>query len=338
MKALATFTLWVVLAACSWSQTKFDTIMNYTTETPVTIDGQATEACWSDASWHAIDQVWIPYNAYMKAGDFEGRFKVSWDQDYLYVLVEVIDDSLSDDYADPFERWWDDDCLEIFIDEDRSMGDHERNCNAFAYHVSLYYDALDLNSSGGGINYRDHVEVEMATIGEHTYLWEMAFNIYDETFSLDNPEASRVTLEADKLMGLAVAYCDNDETYSRENFIGSMYMTESQYNDMYKNADHFGPMVLSASKEDPTGVIRNNQVTGIRVFPIPAQDVLTVVTSPANHTIHSISISTLTGQLVRSESCAGNSHTIHLENLDAGMYILECKSGQKCHTQLVVKQ
>src|SRR4030042_2943211 len=87
---------------------------------PITIDGQATEECWVNAGWHAIDQVWIPYNATMKEGDFEGRFKVAWDELYLYILVEVIDDSLSDDHANPLTNWWDDDCLEIFIDENRS--------------------------------------------------------------------------------------------------------------------------------------------------------------------------------------------------------------------------
>ena len=225
-------------------QTQNDTVKAYLSKTAVNIDGLADEECWTVADWHAIDQVWIPWGVTMKAGDFEGRFKVAWDTEFLYVLVEIVDDSLSDDYTDPLSHWWDDDCLEIFIDEDRSMGDHERNCNAFAYHVSLFYDAIDLNSSGTGINYKDNLKVKMDTIGDNKYLWEFAIKIYDETFNISNPEASRVILSHDKLMGFAIAYCDNDETTSRENFIGSMYMPQSNYNDMYKNADFFGPMRL----------------------------------------------------------------------------------------------
>ena len=178
-------------AAC---QTMQDTIFNYFTETPVVIDGQATEDCWANAEWHAIDQMWIPYGASLSADDFEGKFKVSWDTDYLYVLVEVVDDSLSDDHSDPLQNWWDDDCLEIFIDENRSMGDHERNTNAFAYHVSLFFDAIDLNSSGSGVNYKDNLDVDMDTIGTNTYLWELAIKMYSSTFNISNPEASRVYL------------------------------------------------------------------------------------------------------------------------------------------------
>ncbi|MFY9153072.1 MAG: sugar-binding protein [Prolixibacteraceae bacterium] len=37
-----------------------------------------------------------------------------------YVLVEVTDDMLSDDHAIPTQSWWDDDCLEVIINEDRS--------------------------------------------------------------------------------------------------------------------------------------------------------------------------------------------------------------------------
>jgi hypothetical protein len=336
MKAHLTLALLLGLAGIASGQTMSDTIYNYITHTPVTVDGQATEACWADAQWHAIDQVWIPYDAIMKYGDFEGRFKVAWDPDYLYMLVEVLDDSLSDDHADPLSNWWDDDCLEIFIDENRSMGDHERNCNAFAYHVSLSYDAVDLDASGQGINYKNNLEVDMDTVGEHLYLWELAIKIYDATFNPSNPEKSRVILKPNKLMGLAVAYCDNDETTARENFIGSMYMTEPQANDMYKNADHFGPMLL-LDPEDHTGMAGDQEGPGFRVFPVPALDAITLVTSLA-HDIQNFSIFTLTGQRVSSGSFTGTTHTLSLKNLEAGTYLLEVKFRTGTRHTLIIKQ
>ena len=192
IRFITTFALFIFFAGMVFSQTQKDTIFNYKAKTPVTVDGQATEECWANAAWHKIDQIWIPYGAKMKAGDFAGRFKVSWDELYLYVLVEVVDDSLSDDYSNPLQNWWDDDCLEIFIDENRSKGDHERNCNAFAYHVSLIYDAIDLNSSGSGINYKNNIRVDMDTIGTDTYLWEFAIKNYDAAFNVNNPENSRL--------------------------------------------------------------------------------------------------------------------------------------------------
>jgi hypothetical protein len=337
MKRSAALVLWALLSASAWSQTQSDTIFNYKTKTPVVVDGQDTEQCWADAGWHAIDQVWIPYDAIMDYGDFEGYFKVSWDRDYLYVLVEVTDDSLSDDHPDPFTNWWDDDCVEVFIDENRSKGDHERNCNAFAYHVSLNYDALDLNANGQGINYRNNLEVDMEPIGEDTYLWELAIKNYDATFNPASPEASRVFLEAGKLMGFAIAYCDNDETTARENFIGSMYMTQSTANDMYRNADYFGPMVL-VDPDSPSSVATNMRTEELRIYPMPARDFITVETGRANRIMRSFAISTLAGQVVSSGSVTGASHTIHMEHLDAGIYLLEIDLGHAFHRQLIAKQ
>ena len=337
IKYIASVTTCLALAACAWSQTQKDTIFCYHTNTPVTVDGQANEECWGAAVWHPIDQVWIPYGATMKEGDFAGRFKVAWDEQYLYVLVEVIDDSLSDDHADPLLNWWDDDCLELFIDEDRSKGDHERNCNAFAYHVSLFYDAVDLNSSGQGINYKDNIEVDMDTIGEDTYLWEFAIKIYSAAFDPGNPEASRVTLTHDKKMGLAIAYCDNDETTARENFIGSMYMTSAHANDMYKNADYFGLMILV----DPDYANSLADVTRqamVNIFPVPAQNYLTVETYSASQTVNVISLTTITGQVIRNEYFTGNSHTIDIEDLEPGLYLLKAKLGDGFWSRVVVKQ
>ena len=272
--------LYTLLSGAAWSQTQNDTIICLKSIVPVTVDGQATEACWENVQWNLIDQVWMPYNAILKEGDFEGRYKVAWDENYLYILVEIKDDSLSDDYADPLSNWWNDDCLELFIDEDRSRGDHERNCNAFAYHVSLSYDAVDLNSQGRGINYKENIEVEMDTVGPDLYLWEFAIKNYNASFSIDNPENSRVYLEAGKLMGLAIAYCVNDETTTRENFIGSMFMKSSSNNDMYKNADHFGPMILR-DPDSHTGLNEKSSTPLVDIYPQPARNIVSVrIASP----------------------------------------------------------
>ena len=234
------------LASTLSAQSRQDTIFNYATETAVTIDGVASEACWQNAEWNDINQVWMPYDATMADGDFEGRFKTAWDGEYLYVLVEVVDDSLSDDHSDPLSQWWDDDCLEIFIDEDYSGGWHQNDENAFAYHLSIFYDAIDLGASDG-VNYKEHVNVVMDTIADNTYLWEMAIKIYNDSYNDGSPENSRVSLSNEKIMGFTIAYCDNDETDSRENFIGSVELPANKNNICYQDASYFGTMKLVGS-------------------------------------------------------------------------------------------
>jgi len=337
IRFITTFALFILFAGSVFSQTQKDTIFNYKAKTPVIIDGQATEECWVNAAWHNIDQVWIPWNAKMKAGDFAGRFKVSWDELYLYVLVEVVDDSLSDDYSNPLQNWWDDDCLEIFIDENRSKGDHERNCNAFAYHVSLIYDAIDLNSSGSGVNYKNNIKVDMDTIGADTYLWEFAIKNYDAAFNISNPEASRVKLTPGKKMGFAIAYCDNDETKARENFIGSMVMAATTANDMYKNADHFGLMILSDS-QNITNSSTNQFESKIKIYPVPAQTFLNIETSTVSQKISSVSILSITGQLIKTETFTERNHAVNIEDLEAGLYVVKVVQGNNSVSKIISKQ
>ena len=106
-----------------------------------TIDGVADEAAWQSAPWREISYRWLgPEHA---STDFEGRFKVVWTPERIHLLVEIVDDVLIDVHRDPLVRYWDDDCLEIFVDEDFSGGDHQYNHNAFAYHMSLDNRAID---------------------------------------------------------------------------------------------------------------------------------------------------------------------------------------------------
>lgn len=338
MKILITLAIVMVFAGSVLSQTQNDTLFCYYTKTPVIIDGQATEACWAKAEWNEIDQVWIPWSAKMKDGDFSGKFKVAWDEDFLYVLVEVVDDSLSDDHSNPLENWWDDDCLEVFIDENRSKGDHERNCNAFAYHVSLFYDAVDLDSKGNGINYKNNVTVDMDTIGVDTYLWEFAFKNYDASFAINNSEKSRVKLSHNKKMGLALAYCDNDEAKSRENFIGSMVMTQKTANDMYKNADHFGLMILLDPDSLTTNTVSEKMEMGIKIYPVPAQNYLIIENSTAKQGLVSVSISTITGQIIKTETFAENKHSININDLDARMYLVKVRQEANSFSKIILKQ
>ncbi len=106
-----------------------------------TVDGVADEAIWEKARWQEIKYRWL--GPEYSDEDFQGRFRVVWTADKLYILGEFVDDVLIDTHRDPLVQYWDDDCLEIFIDEDYSGGEHQYNHNAFAYHLSLDNQAID---------------------------------------------------------------------------------------------------------------------------------------------------------------------------------------------------
>ncbi|MBN2410170.1 CBM9 family sugar-binding protein [candidate division KSB1 bacterium] len=205
------------------------------------IDGKGDEECWTKADWAAIDKLWLG-SSYTES-DFTGRYKAVWSKEKLYLLVEIIDDVLMDSRPDPLNSYWEDDCLEIFIDEDNSDGNHQNNYNAFAYHVSVFYDAVDLGTDGQAHLYNDNLNVFRSKSGT-LYTWEFEITIYDDSFVYGAENNKTAELTEGKKMGFAIAYCDSDLSKQRENFIGTMDIPGTDKNLAWIDAGVFGTMEL----------------------------------------------------------------------------------------------
>ncbi|WP_411031471.1 sugar-binding protein [Spongiimicrobium sp. 3-5] len=208
-------------------------------ESPV-LDGKATDNCWNTAKWHALDQNWLG-NAFSHE-DFNGRYKLCWDTNALYILVEITDDILYDQNQDPLKFWWDDDCLEVFIDEDNSGGNHQYSHNAFAYHIALDGNVVDLGPDKAPRLYNHHIKSHRTTV-EKLSTWEVAVSLYDDDYK-DGKENSAKVLSRGKKIGFALAYCDNDGSRERENFIGSVFVPGENKNLGWISADTFGTLLL----------------------------------------------------------------------------------------------
>jgi hypothetical protein len=205
------------------------------------IDGLADDAAWQQAAWRQIDQRWL--GPEYDDSDFQGRFKVAWSPERIYVLVEVVDDILIDRHRDPLVQYWDDDCLEIFLDEDFSGGDHQYNHNAFAYHFSLDNQAIDIGTDKAARSYTHHVQSRWRQQGDKV-VWELAIDVYPDSYRDDAPGNRPVQLSAGKALGLMVAYCDNDGSELRENFIGSETVPFGKKDRGWIDANIFGKLVL----------------------------------------------------------------------------------------------
>ncbi|MGB3607606.1 MAG: DUF6265 family protein [Psychroserpens sp.] len=204
------------------------------------IDGKANDAIWTKAQWLPLDQIWLG-NPITK-NDFQGRYKLAWTKDALYLLAEIQDDVLLDQEPDPLVNWWDDDCLEIFIDEDNSGGPHQFTHNAFAYHVALDGNVVDMSTKKTGKLYNSHIESKRKTM-ENTSVWEVKISLFDDSYN-DESDNHPVQLYIKKNIGFALAYCDNDTSKTRENFIGSIPVEGDDKNRGWIDASIFGTLVL----------------------------------------------------------------------------------------------
>lgn len=242
MKAVCFIALFLLAISCKTPVKEDHQIIavNLATKPPI-IDGKDLDACWGNAEWLAIDQLWMgeAYNL----EDFNGRYKLSWDEDHIYLLVEITDDVLFDQNEDPFTKWWDDDCLEVFIDEDNSGGDHKFNHNAFAYHIALDGNVVDLSMDKKPRLYNGNIISKRITEGT-TSIWEIAIIPFGDDFVEGGQNTAR-KLSKGKKVGFALAYCDNDASEERENFIGSVFVSGADKNKGWTDADIFGTLVLN---------------------------------------------------------------------------------------------
>jgi len=206
------------------------------------IDGVADDAAWQSAPWRELSHRWL--GPEYSPEDFQGRYKVVWTPDRIYLLVEIVDDILIDAHRDPLLQYWDDDCLEIFVDEDFSGGGHQYNHNAFAYHVSLDNRAIDIGTDRHPRDYSHHVESRWKqSAGKVT--WEHAVSVYGDEYVDDGPGNKPVALTPGKVLGFMVAYCDNDGSDLRENFIGSESVPEGPTDRGWIDAGLFGALLLA---------------------------------------------------------------------------------------------
>lgn len=215
------------------------------TLTAPVIDGVA-DSLWDAAKWDSIPYAYIG-TAPTKA-DFAGRYKVMWDSGHVYMLVEIVDDSVSDTHADPLDNYYNDDALELFVDENHDGGNHQYNFKAWAYHISTRKDAsgnhdvVDAGTDQKNHLFNDHFKVARSQKG-HVSLWELSMLIYGDDYTLAGPNTPLV-LAAGKIMGFTMAYCDNDGGATRENFMGSVNTPGHFRNEGYIDATCFGALEL----------------------------------------------------------------------------------------------
>lgn len=244
----------ILIGVVAESSHAFENGVNPTYEAPKVmlppkIDGIADEALWNRADWRDIGYTIIDTAGAgaPAAEDISGRYKVVWTNAALYLLAEITDDRLIDDYPNPFDNWWNEDTLEIFIDEDNSGGYHGwepvagnpmAEHNAYAYHIGLDNQALDIGPNAdlevGPQLYPEHVTASWKRDPlTHKVIWEVKLKVFDDTYlpgmSPDELAQSRQWLHAGKSIGFMVSLIDADGTdldgnggQDREYFMGDV--------------------------------------------------------------------------------------------------------------------
>lgn len=210
-------------------------------KSPVQIDGCSKDVIWSSVDWYDMNYLWMGNT--VDSNDYHGRFKLAWDSNYLYILVEVTDEKLNPTLANGIENYWKGDYVEVFIDEDKSGGNHQYNHQAFAYHVSTEGHAIDKNTLQETVFFDDHIGVQRTQEG-NKYLWEMAIKLFDKEFDENATTNIPAKIFEQKIIGFSIAYGDNDGNNNRENFMGSKKTHGINNDEGYINSNVFGSVLF----------------------------------------------------------------------------------------------
>jgi hypothetical protein len=103
-------------------------------------------------------------------------------------------------------------------------------------------NVVDMSPEKEGKLYNSHIQSKRITTG-NTSIWEVKISLFDDTYK-DDSDNTPVKLQPNKNIGFALAYCDNDNSEIRENFIGSIYVEGDDKNRGYIDASIFGTLLL----------------------------------------------------------------------------------------------
>jgi len=164
---------------------------------PVVVDGKADDL-WSESRQYKIGNViYLPPS---NDDDLSASYKALYDEKNLYVLVDVIDDSLKNDSDS--DVWYLDDCVEVFIDADNSKSDSYGDNDA-QYHFDWDKNNPSMDQFQNGK--LDGVEFAMVTT-DNGYRTEIKF-----PWSTLGVEPS-----AGKKIGLDIHVNDDDDGGDRD--------------------------------------------------------------------------------------------------------------------------
>ncbi|OGU35227.1 MAG: hypothetical protein A2068_14825 [Ignavibacteria bacterium GWB2_35_6b] len=254
-----------------------DSLVILHTSAPPIINGIGDDSCWQTAKWQSIGKVWIPFSGSVTDIDYTGRYKVmfSSETNLLYFLIEIHDDVLVDGYVPSrYGGSYNFDITEVFIDENCSGGEHRYDGstsnaeNAFAYHMYAAYpaegevntspyieDMIGTQANSKWVDQASHFPEFIMRKTGNTVVREFSLIVYDDTYTEENKDSARVELEAGKILGLSLAYCDNDHPEKNPKVRDNMYGSVDEPfpgNSHWMNADYFG-----------TAVLADNLITGI---------------------------------------------------------------------------
>ncbi len=235
MKKLFKFRLLLVLTALCLSPVVYGQLIN--------IDG-TVEDTWNTAEWRPVAKVLQGADNITDEADFSAQYKLLWDENGFYVLIEVQDDVLVNDQAQYFNN----DMVEVYFDMDNSKNILKPgapwNVTSYDDNDFQFHHVIDVEGVNGGPEGADvNLAYDLSQTGVYTLEFHFAWSDLGLTEALT--EGTDI--------GFDITIGDNDGSDNRESYLG--WNTPS--GEVYHDASLFGTLTLLSGNvtEVPAGIV-----------------------------------------------------------------------------------
>lgn len=268
----------------------------YKVSTPITIDG-AIDAVWDDANVKPMNATKLLSGAVSNNADLSGYAKLLWDNNNLYFLAVVTDDTKQNDSQSSY----DDDQVELYFDGNNEKAESydDNDCQySFGWNDGTVVGTIPSAASKTNITYS-----AVATTNGYVIEAKLPWSTI------------KGTATADKFIGVDFMINDDDNNGTRDGKLSWNSATD----DAYQNASLFGTAKLSPQLLI-TG-IENTTFENISIFPNPAANDVYVNGFVGDF---EYAIADQSGRAILEGKAT---ERINIAELKSGVYMLQVKQG-----------
>jgi hypothetical protein len=255
----------------------------------------------------AIDAVWdeLPYidinnkltDGAFDEADFSGKFKIGWNGNFIYVLVDITDDVI---VANPLWAHKQDNAVLYFDLIEDSI--RYRDSNSFYKSINADASATGGRFDGAWEAPAEGIEV---VVGTKDGGWISEWSIDVTKFELE-------TLEAGLVIGLNVEIGDNDDDQVEERISHYVWSSRSDGSDWSNPVPNVGHITLAAS----TVSVPNTVANIMSIYPNPTQG-----TFRLNANASLVEVFSITGAKVKSFSDVTANSSLSMDDLSGLFFV-----------------
>ena len=303
----------------SWGQTKIEITK---TTTPPAIDGVV------DAVWTNADTIGIHNNFPENTPSVESTWRALWDDDALYILVEVADDTIT-----PFSsciegeetKGFKYDKIEVYYDINDTLIDghgpnslpaDERSVHSNGHMQSAPDTDEALYGTESTMSAKDFrfAEIDYSyNLFSEGYIFES--RIYWENLIFPNGETMDGTMAMNREIGFDVVVIDRDALDGGRQRVAWHYTGAVDEPEPFKNMDDCGIIICKGAA---TSLANEIQDITTKVYPNPAQNSF-FVKNAMNSNFRLISLS---GQTMINKDITSENEVINISGIAPGIYIV----------------